>query len=312
METHCTSASFRPIVPPSTFHYSIPNPLYPPTLPLERSLPIPRMMTLRTDYSLPLGGILSDRGGIVDQRTSPLPDSCRSPSPQNGRLTPRPVIRGSPSSPSEAGNTDGPDTGDEHPPASTDDEMSPKEPQTLHTDVNAITSKFDGRNESYPDTTESCTGKKSRHAKSVRLCINARERRRMHDLNDALDELRAVIPYAHSPSVRKLSKIATLLLAKNYILMQANALEEMRRIIAYMNQAGVPLPPAAAAAAAVAATLPALSPVAGYGESGFNFRSGGVTSSTDKVPPPLQASTPPIFQMNSTQSNGCNQCSDKV
>ena len=40
----------------------------------------------------------------------------------------------------------------------------------------------------------------------------------MHDLNDALDELRAVIPYAHSPSVRKLSKIATLLLAKNYIL----------------------------------------------------------------------------------------------
>jgi len=54
----------------------------------------------------------------------------------------------------------------------------------------------------------------------VRLTINARERRRMHDLNDALDELRAVIPYAHGPSVRKLSKIATLLLAKNYILMQ--------------------------------------------------------------------------------------------
>lgn len=56
--------------------------------------------------------------------------------------------------------------------------------------------------------------------KHVRLNINARERRRMHDLNDALDELRSVIPYAHSPSVRKLSKIATLLLAKNYILMQ--------------------------------------------------------------------------------------------
>ena len=54
----------------------------------------------------------------------------------------------------------------------------------------------------------------------VRLTINARERRRMHDLNDALDELRSVIPYAHGPSVRKLSKIATLLLAKNYILMQ--------------------------------------------------------------------------------------------
>lgn len=70
---------------------------------------------------------------------------------------------------------------------------------------------------------------KARQGKSVRLNINARERRRMHDLNDALDDLRSVIPYAHSPSVRKLSKIATLLLAKNYILMQANALEEMRR-----------------------------------------------------------------------------------
>lgn len=66
---------------------------------------------------------------------------------------------------------------------------------------------------------------KSRQGKLVRLNINARERRRMHDLNDALDELRSVIPYAHSPSVRKLSKIATLLLAKNFILMQVSPLE---------------------------------------------------------------------------------------
>jgi class B basic helix-loop-helix protein 4/5 len=76
---------------------------------------------------------------------------------------------------------------------------------------------------------------KGRQGKAVRLNINARERRRMHDLNDALDELRSVIPYAHSPSVRKLSKIATLLLAKNYILMQANALDELRRLIAYIQ-----------------------------------------------------------------------------
>ncbi|KAM4623242.1 class E basic helix-loop-helix protein 23 [Discoglossus pictus] len=80
------------------------------------------------------------------------------------------------------------------------------------------------------------TGKKSKEPRSLRLSINARERRRMHDLNDALDGLRSVIPYAHSPSVRKLSKIATLLLAKNYILMQAQALEEMRRLVAYLNQ----------------------------------------------------------------------------
>ncbi|ETN61625.1 basic helix-loop-helix protein [Anopheles darlingi] len=78
---------------------------------------------------------------------------------------------------------------------------------------------------------------KNRQGKTVRLNINARERRRMHDLNDALDELRSVIPYAHSPSVRKLSKIATLLLAKNYILMQANALDELRRLLAYIQSA---------------------------------------------------------------------------
>ncbi|XP_011789855.1 PREDICTED: class E basic helix-loop-helix protein 23 [Colobus angolensis palliatus] len=69
----------------------------------------------------------------------------------------------------------------------------------------------------------------------------------MHDLNDALDGLRAVIPYAHSPSVRKLSKIATLLLAKNYILMQAQALDEMRRLVAFLNQGqGLAAPVAAA------------------------------------------------------------------
>lgn len=86
-------------------------------------------------------------------------------------------------------------------------------------------------------------GAKSKNKRWGRLCINARERRRMHDLNDALDELRSVIPYAHSPSVRKLSKIATLLLAKNYILMQANALEEMRRLVAFVNPTASVAPP---------------------------------------------------------------------
>ncbi|CAH8567698.1 unnamed protein product [Schistosoma rodhaini] len=73
------------------------------------------------------------------------------------------------------------------------------------------------------------------HQRNARLSINARERRRMHDLNDALDDLRSVIPYAHSPSVRKLSKIATLLLAKNYILMQANAIDELYKLIIRLN-----------------------------------------------------------------------------
>ena len=71
-------------------------------------------------------------------------------------------------------------------------------------------------------------------ATASRLSINARERRRMHDLNDALDDLRSVIPYAHGPSVRKLSKIATLLLAKNFIMMQNNVIEELKKEIAFV------------------------------------------------------------------------------
>ncbi|XP_054643268.1 oligodendrocyte transcription factor 2 [Dunckerocampus dactyliophorus] len=66
---------------------------------------------------------------------------------------------------------------------------------------------------------------------SIRLKINSRERKRMHDLNVAMDGLREVMPYAHGPSVRKLSKIATLLLARNYILMLSSSLEEMKRLL---------------------------------------------------------------------------------
>uniref|UniRef100_A0A8B9C2D5 Class E basic helix-loop-helix protein 22 n=1 Tax=Anser brachyrhynchus TaxID=132585 RepID=A0A8B9C2D5_9AVES len=129
-------------------------------------------------------------------------------------------------------------------------------------------------------------GKKSKEQKALRLNINARERRRMHDLNDALDELRAVIPYAHSPSVRKLSKIATLLLAKNYILMQAQALEEMRRLVAYLNQGQ----------AISAASLPS-SQAAGYP---FSAGLPPATSCPEKCA---------IF--NSVSSSLCKQCTEK-
>ncbi len=37
------------------------------------------------------------------------------------------------------------------------------------------------------------TGVGERKQRTLRLSINARERRRMHDLNDALDELRSVV-----------------------------------------------------------------------------------------------------------------------
>ncbi|KAJ8255556.1 hypothetical protein COCON_G00194200 [Conger conger] len=73
---------------------------------------------------------------------------------------------------------------------------------------------------------------------SMRLKINSRERKRMHDLNIAMDGLREVMPYAHGPSVRKLSKIATLLLARNYILMLSNSLEEMKRLVSEIYGGG--------------------------------------------------------------------------
>ena len=60
----------------------------------------------------------------------------------------------------------------------------------------------------------------------------------MHDLNSALDGLREVMPYAHGPSVRKLSKIATLLLARNYILMLNNSLDEMKKLVADAHRQG--------------------------------------------------------------------------
>ena len=82
---------------------------------------------------------------------------------------------------------------------------------------------------------------------ALRLKINSRERKRMHDLNSALDGLREVMPYAHGPSVRKLSKIATLLLAKNYIIMLNSSLEEMKKLVGdiYHNQqqGSTPRPP---------------------------------------------------------------------
>uniref|UniRef100_A0A0N4Z148 BHLH domain-containing protein n=1 Tax=Parastrongyloides trichosuri TaxID=131310 RepID=A0A0N4Z148_PARTI len=69
-----------------------------------------------------------------------------------------------------------------------------------------------------------------------RLNINLRERCRMHDLNKALDDLRNIIPYSHQNSTRKLSKIATLILAKNHIQMQEKTIEELKKIIIEQNQ----------------------------------------------------------------------------
>lgn len=123
----------------------------------------------------------------------------------------------------------------------------------------------------------------------LRLKINGRERKRMHDLNLAMDGLREVMPYAHGPSVRKLSKIATLLLAKNYILMQAQALDEMRRLLACLNQgAGLAAPVAAA-------------PVSPFGQAAlYPFSAGAALPCADKRA--AFSETPPAL---------CKHCAEK-
>lgn len=117
----------------------------------------------------------------------------------------------------------------------------------------------------------------------LRLKINSRERKRMHDLNSALDGLREVMPYAQGPSVRKLSKIATLLLAKNYIQMLKSSIEEMKKLV---NDVYHTNHPARAAAITAAATSTPLTQLPGYGAS----------TSPPAAPVPPQQVTPPVVQ----------------
>uniref|UniRef100_A0A3P9N798 BHLH domain-containing protein n=1 Tax=Poecilia reticulata TaxID=8081 RepID=A0A3P9N798_POERE len=74
----------------------------------------------------------------------------------------------------------------------------------------------------------------------LRRKINSRERKRMQDLNVAMDALREVmVPYSHAPGAppgRRLSKISTLVLARNYILLLGSSLQEMRRLLGESNE----------------------------------------------------------------------------
>lgn len=90
----------------------------------------------------------------------------------------------------------------------------------------------------------------------LRRKINTRERRRMQDLNVAMDALREVmVPYsspasqshAHAappgaPPGRRLSKISTLILARNYILLLSSSLQEMRRLLGEVSVGATPGP----------------------------------------------------------------------
>ncbi|XP_041725692.1 neurogenic differentiation factor 1-like [Coregonus clupeaformis] len=79
-----------------------------------------------------------------------------------------------------------------------------------------------GEEESLDESPKRCGTKRNKMTKARqqrfkvrRMNANARERNRMHGLNDALESLRKVVPcYSNT---QKLSKIETLRLAKNYI-----------------------------------------------------------------------------------------------
>ena len=130
----------------------------------------------------------------------------------------------------------------------------------------------------------------------LRLTINSRERRRMHDLNSALDGLREVMPYANGPSVRKLSKIATLLLAKNYILMLNNSLDEMKKLVSDVYQNRPPRAPHALSQTthgpgSGVTSLPAVSPVSVPHSPLPGFPSMPVrTAGSNPTPPPIKTS----------------------
>lgn len=76
-------------------------------------------------------------------------------------------------------------------------------------------------------------GVSARERNMRRIESNERERQRMHSLNDAFEGLRNVIP--HINMERKLSKIETLTLAKNYIKALTNVICDLRNEKAVFN-----------------------------------------------------------------------------
>ncbi|OWF47587.1 oligodendrocyte transcription factor 2-like [Mizuhopecten yessoensis] len=143
--------------------------------------------------------------------------------------------------------------------------------ESINVDVNdsfnqsELESSFDARDVTASDCkSDSRYYKDHRHSKSevpddIRLRINGRERQRMHDLNSALDSLRQVMPYSHGPSVKKISKMSTLLLARNYIVMLTKSLEEMRKLVQDMSTtkpAEAPVLPSIAIPTATHVTAP--------------------------------------------------------
>ncbi|TNN60091.1 Oligodendrocyte transcription factor 3 [Liparis tanakae] len=142
--------------------------------------------------------------------------------------------------------------------------------------------------------TERCSGggkTKSRsdpdknEGQDLRLKVNSRERKRMHDLNQAMDSLREVMPYAQGPSVRKLSKISTLMLARNYILMLSGSLDEMKKLVGDVYGGG-------AAIQSRTAAHPVITPAAPAAHHPLHPLAQSLHSLVGSTPPGLQHHSP--------------------
>ncbi|CAC5371108.1 BHLHB8 [Mytilus coruscus] len=70
---------------------------------------------------------------------------------------------------------------------------------------------------------------KSKCLEEDRLKTNERERQRMHQMNKGMEELKQVLPY--SKSVNKLSKMSTLLLAREHIVSLQKTQKELHHLV---------------------------------------------------------------------------------
>ncbi|XP_023334919.1 protein dimmed [Eurytemora carolleeae] len=83
-------------------------------------------------------------------------------------------------------------------------------------------SDLENRNESCDMDRRKVSTRERKDRRTRRQESNFRERIRMHELNHAFQSLREVIPHVHQS--RKLSKLETLSLAKNYIMALTNVI----------------------------------------------------------------------------------------
>lgn len=157
-----------------------------------------------------------------------LEEDSRTPAPTGKRPARNGTTRTTPGSNGTTNNHDdnshGSDNNSTDSSSASDEGGSSKKQQKKTTSSSSSVTSSSGGNNSGSRRKRSTLSARERNLR--RLESNERERMRMHSLNDAFQALREVIP--HVTMERKLSKIETLTLAKNYIMALTNVICEMR------------------------------------------------------------------------------------